>query len=544
MDILFKDNSDRNTVTLSEETLSDLAVMEMIVAITTKEEERLTIKKILSEIPQNIEDICYRQEIMSDMIANESLAESLEECLDQIKILRFYVGKTPINRNEEATIYSLLEDMRELNVYVNAVEKIAECLDAANLSSQGLTDLRDELSNITHQEEFKAIKSDVEMLLKDLSNVRSVMVGINLTPDLNIDEIVDVEFNDYYFKPSLKIRLLEAAFGIGSIANTGAYGNQSAGVINPGANPAANPVANSSAGSFATIRDPDQLLAPLAPIMNKKLKRYFHELKRTLTKHMNVDGYFITDLLDGLTFYVSMARFANRLKGMGCDICTPAITGSGEFRLKDFYNVRLAIRGEKNIVLNDFEFSPKENLYILTGPNRGGKTILEQGIGLAALMAAAGAFVTAKECSGTPFGNILTHFPQDENLTINYGRLGEEAIRIRDIVKVADSRTLILFNETYSTTSNTDGLYLSKDLMHVLKEKGTAVIFNTHIHDLASDIDEMNKWGGESDIISIVMEIIDEENTFRVKRCAPDKNSHARNVAQKYGITYEQMIEQ
>ena len=103
------------------------------------------------------------------------------------------------------------------------------------------------------------------------------------------------------------------------------------------------------------------------------------------------------------------------------------------------------------------------------------------------------------------------------------------------------NRTLILFNETYSTTSAVDGLYLSKDLLKILKEIGSAVIFNTHIHEVARSIDEMNEWPGESDFVSLVMEIKDNVNTFKVKRSEPESKSYARNIAQKYGITYEQM---
>jgi DNA mismatch repair ATPase MutS len=111
------------------------------------------------------------------------------------------------------------------------------------------------------------------------------------------------------------------------------------------------------------------------------------------------------------------------------------------------------------------------------------------------------------------------------------------------MVAKADNRTLILFNETYSTTSATDGLYLSMDLLRVLKELGTAVIFNTHIHELAMAIDEMNEWEGESDVVSIVMEIKDNVNTFRLKRSKPELKSYAKNIALKYEITYEQMIQ-
>ena len=86
-------------------------------------------------------------------------------------------------------------------------------------------------------------------------------------------------------------------------------------------------------------------------------------------------------------------------------------------------------------------------------------------------------------------------------------------------------------------------MYLSIDLLRVLKELGTAAIFNTHIHELAKAIDEMNQFEGASDVVSIVMEIKDNVNTFKIKRSAPELKSYARNIAQKYEITYEQMIQ-
>ena len=53
----------------------------------------------------------------------------------------------------------------------------------------------------------------------------------------------------------------------------------------------------------------------------------------------------------------------------------------------------------------------------------------------------------------------------------------------------------------------------------------------------------MNGWEGDSRIISVVMEIRDNVNTFKLKRSAPDTSSYARNIAEKYGITYEQLKE-
>ena len=114
---------------------------------------------------------------------------------------------------------------------------------------------------------------------------------------------------------------------------------------------------------------------------------------------------------------------------------------------------------------------------------------------------------------------------------------------MREIVSETDADTLVLFNETYSTTSSSDAMYLSEDLLHILKDKGAAVIFNTHIHELAKEIPEMNKWEGKGRIISVIMEIKDNVNTFKVKLAEPDYCSYARNIALKYGVTYDQMKE-
>ena len=64
------------------------------------------------------------------------------------------------------------------------------------------------------------------------------------------------------------------------------------------------------------------------------------------------------------------------------------------------------------------------------------------------------------------------------------------------------------------------------------------------MHDLAKCIPEMNAWNGQGDITSLVMERKDDKNTFLLKRAKPDSSSYARDIAEKYGITYEQMTEE
>lgn len=521
MDILFAENSKRKCLELKPETVKDLAIQELVDNITENETEMLTVREIFTKIPLDVEDMKFRQDILRDFMENDELAEGMKEAIGLIKTLSDYGGMKVMRVQNESTLYVLLENLRELSVYVNVSEILAKSLGACDIRSEGLKKLRASMQQIVGDEKFKLAKKDIDKMMNDLSVVKGAIVGVNFTPDLNVESVAAVDFVPYRIKSQYVFAEMAAFIHnvLGNAQSTNSIGS-----------PAIN----------TYVVDP--LLVTMTPQIEKHLKRHFVRMKSIMSKYVMLDGGSLTEMYEGLIYYTVMARLSKRMKCLGCEICMPElISDERSFCINDLYNIRLVFAGEKNIVKNDFSFTPKENLYILTGPNRGGKTIIEQAMGIISIMASIGSFVTASKCSGRPFANILTHFPIDENLTINYGRLGEEAVRIKEIVKEADDRTLILFNETYSTTSAADGLYLSKDLLRVLKERGVAAIFNTHIHEVARAIDEMNEWEGESDLISIVMEIKNNENTFRVKRSEPESKSYARNIAEKYGITYEQM---
>lgn len=523
MNILFTEHSQQKTVELRAETVKDLALEEIVDCIARGDSEKRIIGDIFRKLPVDLEDIQYRQEILKDFLENESLVNDLEEVLKLIQTLKDYTLMKPLMVQQDHSLYLLLEKLRELSVYVNMSESMVECLKRHKLESVGLQKILAQLKKNVNDECFAQAKTDINRMLEELSIVKGAMVGVNFTDDLNIEQVTTVEFVPYRIRS--KYKLAEVAAAMHNVMNTG-------------------DTSNPTGGPKLNTRVIDPLLAAMTPHIEKHLKKHFTKLRNVMTKYINLDSSFITEMYEGLTFYLAMARFGQRLRREGFEICMPKLKNEyGTFEIKDLYNVRLFLAREKNIVKNDFAFTPKENLYILTGPNRGGKTIIEQALGIISVMTSLGSFVTASECVGRSFANVLTHFPIDENLTINYGRLGEEAVRIKDIVAEADDRTLILFNETYSTTSAADGLYLSMDLLRVLKELGTAVIFNTHIHELAKSIEEMNGWEGESDVVSIVMEIVDNVNTFRIKRSEPELKSYARNIAQKYEITYEQMME-
>ncbi len=511
MDILFRSYKDPKFAILPEETIKDIALQEVIDFMTDDQEERSVLREVMTKIPCDSSDMFYRQEIIKDFISNDGLRNTIKDSIDSIKILQYYGNGAKRMHDRDNSLASLLERLRELKVYVEVVESLYNALSENDIKSEGLISLRDMLKDIVEDENFKSVKPDIAKIAEDMSSAKGAVIGVTLTSDLDIESVTAIEFVDY--KPRSTYTIMDVAMG--------------SKLRNP----------------FNDIKYQDPLLTAMTPHLKKHLWKHFGEIKRLIIKHSKYDTRLLTSLYKGFVFYLCTSGLNRKLVSSDYVLNFPVISSDKKLEIKGLYNIRLAITGEKDIVKNDFSFADGDRIFVLTGPNRGGKTILEQALGLISVMASLGMPVTADKCDGMPFKSILTHFPIDENLTINYGRLGEEAVRIKEIVKASDDNTLILFNETFSTTSSADALYLCKDLLHVLKDKGSYVIFNTHIHELAACIPEMNGWDGNGEIVSIAMEIKDNKNTFKVVKSAPDTSSYARNIAEKYGITYEQMKE-
>ena len=101
---------------------------------------------------------------------------------------------------------------------------------------------------------------------------------------------------------------------------------------------------------------------------------------------------------------------------------------------------------------------------------------------------------------------------------------------------------MLLLNETFSTTSFEEGYFIAVDAVKEILSRGCRVIYNTHMHKLAQDLDtEINDPGRPGKAVSLVAETQDGVNSFRVQIAPPEGRSFARNIAEKYGVTYESL---
>ena len=67
-------------------------------------------------------------------------------------------------------------------------------------------------------------------------------------------------------------------------------------------------------------------------------------------------------------------------------------------------------------------------------------------------------------------------------------------------------------------------------------------IYNTHMHKLAAEADELNAASPSRKAASVVMRTGEgDERSYKIELAPPEGMSFAQDIAKKYGVTYEML---
>ena len=89
-------------------------------------------------------------------------------------------------------------------------------------------------------------------------------------------------------------------------------------------------------------------------------------------------------------------------------------------------------------------------------------------------------------------------------------------------------------------------LYIAAEVLSGLSYIGCRCLFSTHLHELAAEIDNINAraaQNGGAMIDTLVAGIEEGKRSFKIVRAKPDGKSYARDIANKYGLSYESILE-
>ncbi len=516
---------------LDSNAIHDLSLEPLARSLSHQAISPTAVLDVLRGLPQRTAEIEYRQAIVRVLWERPDLCTGLNDALDAMQELTvFSRSAQDIDRPLVEAVWRL----GELELYVEVVERLRTLLRGVDASGLGL--VRDELDHRAAGPDFVALKSELPALRSGLKLHQSVTIGVNLDDRLRPVEAALLSVNDRRFREGQILSgFLGKAVGDPYVTQTPLHRS-------PG---------SPSAPAIRVDRVP---LSPLFDEIDGVLKSMLRPLARKLRAYVSVQTDLMRTLVPELAFYLGAVDFYRRIQSAGYPVCFPSIREPEEriARLTGLYNIRLADHWSveptgHTMVMNDLTFDDAARLYVLTGPNGGGKTTFTQSIGAALVLAHAGLPVPAQSAEFSPIDGVYTHFATEEKFSDDVGRFEDEAQRLSAIFDHVGDRSLVLLNEPLASTGPREAETIAATVLEALGRAGCHGVLTTHLHGLAHLVDDINNRipGAPRPIGTLnagtVVTDGRVERTFRIDAGPPTGSSYADDIARRYRLDAESL---
>ena len=154
----------------------------------------------------------------------------------------------------------------------------------------------------------------------------------------------------------------------------------------------------------------------------------------------------------------------------------PIICEEGEISLK---RARHPLLNQQTVVPTDIRLGKDFDTLVITGPNTGGKTVSLKTLGLFTLMAQTGMHIpAASESKIRVFEKVLTDIGDEQSIEQSLSTFSAHMKTIVDILKKADKKSLVLFDELGAGTA------LAVSVVEKVREQGALCAATTHYAEM------------------------------------------------------------
>jgi DNA mismatch repair ATPase MutS len=476
----------------------DLNLDQIINAVTAGKQE-YNLKPFFYTSLNDIDAIRYRHEIFREL-ENNNLFENIKSFAQKMRAMREHLAqadKLHYKYQKESWFLAAVE------IYCDAVNCLVHDLSLADLKSRGFLAFREYLTGYANSGPFRSLQVETEKLFDDLSSVKYCLL------------IKD---------GSIKVRQYESEIDY-SAAVQETFEKFKQGAV------------KDYTVKFSTGPDMNHVEAKVLDFVAQLYPNIFLNLDNYWAKNSNYLDQTLAIFDREIQFYVAYLEFMAIFKRAGLKFCYPEILDKSK-EIYDYEGFDLAlayklITEKSSVVCNDFYLKDKERVFVVSGPNQGGKTTFARTFGQLHYLASMGCLVPGKEAQLFLFDELFTHFEKEENIKNLRGKLQDDLIRIHYILNQATPNSIIIMNEIFTSTMLQDAIFLSKRVMEKIIALDLLCVWVTFIDELAS-------FGEQT--VSMVSTVVPENptlRTYKIIRRPADGLSYAIAIAEKYRLTYD-----
>jgi DNA mismatch repair protein MutS len=498
--ILFEKTED----SIKKETLEapeyfiDLNLDQIIGAITTGRQE-YNLKPFFYTSLNDIDVIKYRHEIMEDL-ENKTLFENIKSFAQKMSAIRMHralVNKLDNKYNKAGWFLDTVD------IYCDAVNCLVHDLSLVDLKSRGFLAFREYLSTYAKSKHFTSLLSETEKLKADLSAVKYCLLIKN--------NCIKVRKYDSEIDYSIDVRKTFEKFKQGAVKDYRV--------------------------EFSTDMGMNHVEARILDLVAQLYPDIFSNLNNYYAKNGNYLDETIAVFDREIQFYIAYMEHIVLFKRVGLKFCYPEISSTCK-EVYDYEGFDLALAYKlitKNspIVCNDFYLKGKERIFVVSGPNQGGKTTFARTFGQLHYLASIGCPVPGREAQLFLYDRLFTHFEKEESIKNLRGKLQDDLVRIYSILNQATANSIIIMNEIFTSTTLKDGIFLSKKVMEKIMQLDLLCVYVTFIVELASLSQKT---------VSMVSTVVSGNpalRTYKIVRRPADGLSYAISIAEKHRLTYD-----
>jgi len=476
----------------------DLNIDQIVSGITANREEYDLIPFFHTTL-KRLEQVDYRYEVLQDF-QNSALLGHVRTFAREMRTMRSHLAQAEKHYYKRQKQRAFIE---AVDCYCTAATQFAQSLTDSHLGSSGLRALREFLIGYVNSAEFSLLVAETRRVKSELSGIRYRLhiEGKRITvgkyedePDYRADVLATFDkfkegaTKEYRFDHRFLLEMNHVEAAIVDL------------------------VVQLYPEVFAFL---DDYTARRARFVDDTIARFDREVQ----------------------FYIACIEYVEPLKRAGLPFCFPTVSDrSKQIFGNEVFDLALAarlVREKAQIVTNDFSLKDPERVFVVTGPNQGGKTTFARTLGQLHYLASIGCPLPGQEAQLFLFDKLFTHFEKEEDIRNLSGKLEDELLRIRAILESATPNSILIMNESFLSTTLNDAIFLSKEVMQRIVALDMICVSVTFLDELASFSNSTVS------MVSTVNPADPAQRTFKIIPRSADGLAYAAAIAEKYRLTYD-----